>query len=164
MTESDNEHIPIFKRMGKNMQIVFVGVLAGVLIIGAYMTALGIMQMIEKPTISSTGEVGNGFLYQHNHFSSKDEIEIYNKDLFIKKVWIGTDIEYKAYKSNQLIAGDKKNLFVGPFVNSHDVSYKILLVPDMMQKIIIDNNNDIKTYLIIANGSKSDAKIIITEV
>jgi|WetSurMetagenome_2_1015567.scaffolds.fasta_scaffold16905_7 hypothetical protein len=167
MTENDDVKKSIFNSMSRNTQVIFVGVLAGVLIIGIYMTAVGVMQYVEKPMIISSGVVGADFplVYQHNHYSSKDEIEIYNRNGWnIDSVWIGTDLEYQAFKGNLYMAGGQKNLFKGPFNNPKDLSYKLPLTSDLSQKIIVNVGSTTKTYLIISNGTKFDAKISITEV
>jgi|WetSurMetagenome_2_1015567.scaffolds.fasta_scaffold12790_8 hypothetical protein len=140
MTENDGTKKTIFNSMSRNTQVVFVGLLAGILLISIYMIGVGLLASNEKPTILSSGKLSLStypLSYQYNEYSKKSEMEIYNDGEWdVNRVWVGSSIEYDAYKNNKLMTSDK-HVFNGPFKTSKSFDYKITLNSFVTQNDIV---------------------------
>jgi hypothetical protein len=140
--------------MSRNTQVIFVGLLAGALLIGMYLVGMGILSTTEKPEELSSGGLSTEYplSYHYNAYSSKNEIEIYNNaEWNIKSIWIGDSKEYAAYRNNSLMTGNK-NRFNGPFI-TNSFKYIISALPGSSHKIAIEIDGKSKYYIISVQPS-----------
>jgi hypothetical protein len=166
MTENDDDvKKSIFNSMSRNTQVIFVGLLAGALLIGIYLVGMGILSTTEKPTILSSGKLRLStypLSFQHNYYEKRSsEYEIYNDaEWDVDRVWIGSGAEYSAYRNGSMVMGN--HMFKGPFKTERSFDYKIPLMKgktifpkqDIVVEINGGGNGKVKTCSLDENGCR----------